>query len=149
MNERRSLNSALKETPKVGLTPEAMAFISGGVPGKKVEEAPAKVVPVKAAEVPEPLRQTIEVSSEPVSTGASEGKEAPRSRRATKVQQAPQNSMLNKLLIPVTTRFDPRTAEALRRAHLEQRIKGLEPSTMQEIIQLAVQAWLRENDYLD
>jgi hypothetical protein len=51
-------------------------------------------------------------------------------------------------MISVTTRFEQQTADALRRAHLEQKLKNIAPATQQEIIEIAVQTWLKDHDYL-
>jgi hypothetical protein len=51
--------------------------------------------------------------------------------------------------VAITTRLQARTADALRRAYLEQKLNRLEPATQQEIIELAVQQWLRANSFLD
>ena len=52
------------------------------------------------------------------------------------------------LLMPVTTRLQPSTYAALKRAGLEQKLYGRSPETVQEIAEEAFQMWLRENGYL-
>jgi hypothetical protein len=51
--------------------------------------------------------------------------------------------------MPLTTRLQPRTANALRRAYLEQKLARREPATQQEIVEAALQAWLTLNGFLD
>ena len=140
MNDRRSMGSALKMTPEVSkLGPEALAFIKSGVPAKE----------------PNPPVQTVELKTEtvtapaPVDTAAEvvpESKE-PKAKRAPKAQ-APQY-LTNRITVSITTRLEQRTADALRRAHLEQKLKNVRPATQQEIMELAVQGWLKDNGYLD
>jgi hypothetical protein len=51
------------------------------------------------------------------------------------------------LLVSLTTRLSPATAEALRRAALEQRLHRRRPHTVQEIIDAAVRHWLKTNGF--
>ena len=53
------------------------------------------------------------------------------------------------VLVPITTRLLPRTADALRRAYLEQKLRHARPSTQQEIIEQALHDWLRREGYLE
>lgn len=57
-------------------------------------------------------------------------------------------SLLGEVLVPLTTRIRPLTANALRRAHLEQKLAGRLPATQQEIIEEALTVWLREHGFL-
>jgi hypothetical protein len=139
MAERRSL--------AMSLTPEKMAFIHG-----------APVAPVAS---PEPVRAAAEVpvtSTEPPPAAAerSAEQEEPRTtrrraRRATRpsIQESMQAYPgLANLLVPLTTRLQPSTAAALKRAGLEQKLRGEQPATVQEIAEEAIQEWLRDNGYL-
>jgi hypothetical protein len=71
-----------------------------------------------------------------------------RPRRSSRPQAISQ-PLAHKVTMSVTTRLEQRTADALRRAHLEQKLKAMQPSTQQEIIEIAVQGWLRDNGFLD
>jgi hypothetical protein len=51
-------------------------------------------------------------------------------------------------LVSLTTRLSPATAEALRRAALEQRLQRRRPHTQQEIVEAAVRHWLATNGFL-
>ncbi len=51
-------------------------------------------------------------------------------------------------LVPLTTRLQAETADALRRAHLEQRLRRQTPDTVQEIVEEGVARLLREMGYL-
>jgi hypothetical protein len=49
---------------------------------------------------------------------------------------------------PLTIRFHARYATALKRASLERQLKGLRPYKLQDIVEEAVEPWLRKNGYL-
>ena len=51
-------------------------------------------------------------------------------------------------LIPVTVRLRPEIAAALKRASLERQLAGDEPNTQQEIVEQALQPWLRSEGVL-
>jgi hypothetical protein len=50
---------------------------------------------------------------------------------------------------PLTTRIRTNYAEALKRASLERQLQGVFPNTLQDILEQAVEPWLRSNGYLD
>jgi len=49
---------------------------------------------------------------------------------------------------PVSTKIRSDFASALKRASLERQLKGVEPSTLQDILEEAIEPWLRANGYL-
>ncbi len=49
---------------------------------------------------------------------------------------------------PISTRIRSDFAAALKRASLERQLKGVEPHTLQDILEEAVEPWLRNNGYL-
>ena len=51
-------------------------------------------------------------------------------------------------LIPVTVRLRPELAGALKRASLERQLSGEEPNTQQELVESALEPWLRDNGFL-
>lgn len=51
-------------------------------------------------------------------------------------------------LVPITTRLKPELADALKRASLERQLARVRPNTVQDIIEEAVEPWLRANGYL-
>ena len=55
---------------------------------------------------------------------------------------------LGNVLVPLTTRLHPEIALALKRASLEQRLRGLSPATVQEIVEQSVTHWLQSHGYL-
>jgi hypothetical protein len=50
--------------------------------------------------------------------------------------------------IPISTRMREDFAKALKRASLERQLEGVEPNTLTEILEEAVEPWLRNNGYL-
>lgn len=49
---------------------------------------------------------------------------------------------------PFTTRVRTDFAEALKRASLQRQLDGIEPNTLQDILEEALEPWLRKNGYL-
>lgn len=133
MAERRSL--------AMSLTPEKRAFISGAsVPSSPIPE-PIQIAdeaPVVSTEPPPAVTDRVAKQEEPRATRR-------RARRATSLHAYPD---LANLLVPLTTRLQPSTSVALRRAGLEQKLRGEQPATVQEIAEEAIQDWLRDNGYL-
>lgn len=50
--------------------------------------------------------------------------------------------------VPVTTRARPEIATALKRASLTRQLNGIEPFYVQDIMEVALEAWLRDNGYI-
>ena len=50
--------------------------------------------------------------------------------------------------IPLTSRIRADLATALKRASLERQLNGIEPSAVQEILEEALEPWLKKNGYL-
>ncbi len=50
--------------------------------------------------------------------------------------------------VPFTTRIRADLAQALKRASLERRLQEVEPNQVQEILENALEPWLRANGYL-
>lgn len=141
MAERRSLVDAMD------MTPEKLAFIKGQ-PVKEPQLAPVESPTTKAT-----VEKTIELEA---TTIASEPQREPRSRigrRPTRIrsaQEGPEASeLLDQVLVPVTIRLQHRTAQALRRAHLEQRLRHAKPDTQQKIVEEALGDWLASHGFTD
>ena len=128
MAERRSLGDAI-------MTPKKMAFIAGG----NAEEVP----PVEKVK---DIQTSIEAFEE---AKPSERRSRSRTRSSREEQEPEATDVLDELLVSRTARFQYRTAQALTRAHLERKLKRLRPTTQQEIIEIAVQAWLRDHGYIE
>jgi hypothetical protein len=50
--------------------------------------------------------------------------------------------------LPISTRIRSDFASALKRASLERQLSGTEPNTLQDILEEAIEPWLRSNGYL-
>jgi hypothetical protein len=50
--------------------------------------------------------------------------------------------------VPISTRMREDYAKALKRASLERQLKGLEPNSLQDILEEAIEPWLRSNGYI-
>jgi len=51
-------------------------------------------------------------------------------------------------LIPIHVRVRPEIAGALKTAALQQELRGVEPFTKREIVEQALEPWLKKNGYL-
>jgi len=156
MAERRSLGAALS------ISPEKRAFIEGAALNAPANAAEVQKVAPKvertAAPVKEPepvlvAEEPIELTEEATPERVGVGRSARRTRQRRQVRSEAPTEMaafpgLTNLLVPLTTRLQPATAAALKRAGLEQRLKGAQPATVQEIAEEAIQFWLEENGYL-
>ena len=140
MVERRSLKTALQ------LSPEKMAFVQGAPP--EVRNSSALVSAEATA-----LDTTGATSNEPQPNAVRTTPRVKRMRNARHARaQIPESDErllgIANLLVPLTTRLHPSTAVALKRASLEQRLRGDRPASVQEIAEEAIQAWLRDSGYL-
>ena len=143
MAKHRSLSNAL-------LSPEKMAFIKGHDANQ-----------ADTVDVPAPIQSNAVIV--PVVELATENSPLPPDVQPTKKpsvkrSQPNHDERINHntitpanedYLVAITTRLQARTADALRRAYLEQKLNRCEPATQQEIIELAVQQWLRKNSFLE
>lgn len=50
--------------------------------------------------------------------------------------------------VPLTSRVRADIADALKRASLERQLQRIEPSSVQEILETALEPWLKANGYL-
>jgi hypothetical protein len=50
--------------------------------------------------------------------------------------------------VPLTTRIRVEFATALKRASLERQLDGVEPNSLQDIVEAALEPWLRSGGYL-
>ena len=126
------------------MTPEKLAFIQG-------QSKTATTVPVAptTAKVEKKLID-IEISTQKSSMASATAPAKPRRAARRSNQVAPgANEVLDQMLVPVTIRLPHRTAQALRRAYLEQRLKHAKPDTQQEIVEEALGDWLSRQGFLD
>jgi hypothetical protein len=144
MVDRRSMGDAL------ALDANKLAFIHGD----KLPVAPGKG--------PEKTESTDHAVESPAPAPAEPGPTTPRIKRRGRRPRPARSDIvttpvsveatypgdLPPLLVSLTTRLSPATAEALRRASLEQRLKRRRPHTQQEIVEAAVRHWLTTNGFL-
>jgi hypothetical protein len=50
--------------------------------------------------------------------------------------------------VPISTRIRGDFAAALKRCSLERQLKAIEPNTLQDILEQAIEPWLKSNGYL-
>lgn len=50
--------------------------------------------------------------------------------------------------VPISTRIRGDLAAALKRCSLERQLKGIEPNTLQDILEQAIEPWLKDNGYI-
>ncbi len=50
--------------------------------------------------------------------------------------------------VPFTSRIQADLAQAVKRASLERQLDGIEPNTVQDILESALEPWLKANGYL-
>jgi hypothetical protein len=65
-----------------------------------------------------------------------------------KSQSPPNATTITINRVPISTRIREDFAKALKRASLERQLDGVEPNTLIEILEEAVEPWLRNNGYL-
>tara|TARA_A100000171_G_C2123338_1_gene142040 strand:+ start:539 stop:910 length:372 start_codon:yes stop_codon:yes gene_type:complete len=98
-----------------------------------------------------------EKSERPVSTPLVEPKEShpsrveePKSELPKKAKPKRKPTRLQPVgLIPVTVRLRPEVAGALKRASLERQLDGEDIFSQQDLVESALEPWLREEGYLD
>ena len=67
----------------------------------------------------------------------------------TKTATAPSHSTPStSARVPISTRIRAEYADALKRASLQRQLDKVEPSTLQDILEQAIEPWLRSNGYI-
>ena len=124
MAERKPLTASLAVVPP-GADPEAVrSFVTQE---RKPEVSNTEVtLPARGTDTAE-----IEQSEPP----------APKKRKGKKAS-------LPVGLIPVTVRLKPEIAAALKRASLERQLAGEDVFTQQDLVELALEPWLKQEGYL-
>lgn len=136
MAPRRTLNHALE------ITADKLAFIRHG----SATAASANVA--SAAEADLDGRAEVPIKPEPTGSPVSHLEPA-MAMEITEFRNEPSRpSLLGEVLVPLTTRIRPETANALRRAYLEQKLAHRTPATQQEIIEAALTTWLQQYKFL-
>lgn len=65
---------------------------------------------------------------------------------AAETPAAPPHPQVSRL--PLTTRVRADLAQALKRASLERQLQNVQPNSVQDILEAALEPWLRANGYL-
>ncbi|HMP79796.1 MAG TPA: hypothetical protein PKD54_10120 [Pirellulaceae bacterium] len=148
--ERRSIADAMQ------VTPEALAFIQGTA--NKTVEVKTKSATKPKTDVQESVESPVNDEPMELDSMSDSSPQAPVTERRRTYRsnsgkpKTPSGVELGfgmaNLLVPLTTRLQPATAAALKRAGLEQKLRGHEPSTVQEIAEIAIQGWLKDNGFL-
>ncbi|MFZ1932677.1 MAG: hypothetical protein WCB27_25410 [Thermoguttaceae bacterium] len=68
--------------------------------------------------------------------------------KAPKEATPPQSVAANLNRVPLSTRIRGDFAAALKRCSLERQLHGIEPNTLQDILEQAIEPWLKSNGYL-
>ncbi len=83
-------------------------------------------------------------SKAPAPPVAPAGESAPTQRLAA----APVNPANQSALVPLTARIPAEMFQALKRASFERQLQGVEPNSMQDIVEEALRPWLRKHGYM-
>lgn len=129
------------------MTPEKRAFIAGQ---SKATQSATVTSPAKVEADAE--QKVIEVEVTPKENLLASDAAPPRTRRSARrssQETRGASEVLDQLLVPVTIRLPHRTAQALRRAYLEQRLKHAKPDTQQDIVEEALGDWLSRQGFLE
>jgi hypothetical protein len=136
MANRRSLGDAL------AMTPDKLAFIHGNGDKQQTVKVEAAVASGNAVSEQQVQKQTSRPrrSSRPRAL-ASEAPARPSVDSETRY--------IDQILVPLTTRIRPGTANALKRVCLEQKLSRRKPDSAQEIVELALSHWLAQHGFTD
>lgn len=94
----------------------------------------------------EGLKATPQVDTAVVEDFVYDRKPTNGTRPVAKPEALPPVPNLNR--VPLSTRVRDDFAKALKRASLERQLKGVEPNTLQDILEEAIEPWLKTNGYL-
>lgn len=101
------------------------------------------------------LREGINPTAPPVDPEVARrfihGDEIPSGGEGESLPVAPKQSpsaTQNLSRVPISTRIRGDFAAALKRCSLERQLKGIEPNTLQDILEEAIEPWLKSNGYM-
>ena len=109
-----------------------------------VPEADPEAVRSFITQEPKQAKTPAEPQSVPPTDQKKKEKSESKPRKPIRSKTGP----IHVAMIPVTVRLKPEIASALKRASLERQLHGETPSTQQEIVELALDPWLKTNGYL-
>lgn len=130
MADKRSLGEAL------ALTPESLAFIQGN-DGKA-----GSVSPKALRKTTRTIDPSNEVTGDETEVEPSPPRERQRRQRGSETVFSSSGDVLDKMLVPLTTRLPHGLVQSLRRMCLEQRLQHAKPDSIQEVVQTALEQWL-------
>jgi len=141
MADRRGLSQAM------GMSADKLAFITGkAAPAAVAEPLPE---PISVADAAENDVEPQESSSAPATAKARRPNRTRNASRQSDVEVTSEPmGLYGPIKVPLTIRLNPQTADALRRACLEQKLARRAPNSQQEIAEIAISGWLREYGYL-
>jgi len=125
--ERKPLTTGLSVVPPGPTPPDAARAFVKQRPIESESEPKTEPPPESQPQTPQ--------------NGRSQEAQLPRKRRSRKGPNPVG-------LIPVTVRLRPEIAGALKRASLERQLAGEDVTTQQDLVELALEPWLRDNGYL-
>jgi hypothetical protein len=97
---------------------------------------------------PEPAEVSASPARVPHDESVSNRATRPLAAESTKRRRTKPSGVTPVGLIPVTVRLRPDIAGALKRASLERQLTGDDVFTQQDIVQLALEPWLRSEGFL-
>ncbi|QDT52792.1 hypothetical protein Pan44_08040 [Caulifigura coniformis] len=147
MVDRRGLSQAM------GLSSDKLAFITGKAPSPEVEDSTSELtfdVETSVSSAPVAEIETPGTSKPEHATARTRRPHRPRSSsRQADIKFTPEPvGLYGPIKVPLTIRLNPQTADALRRACLEQKLARRTPNSQQEIAEIAIAGWLREQGHL-
>jgi hypothetical protein len=135
---RRTIDAAL------GLDSNQLNFIAGN-PGTAVPALPTASLPTTTTLVSTIPAAAQELPPRSAKPPRSKQTDHPRSPKPTPQPETPSPFLGRQFLVPLTTRLSVDTADTLRRVALENRIRGKNPATVQQIAEIAILQWLEKN----
>jgi len=137
MAERRSLVAGLDALTDVD-PKAAEEFIYNHKPqSAKKPSTPKAKAPAPKAKVPDPIQVEEEHSTLPATLRAAASPEASHSSPLTGIGR-----------VPVGARVKTEIAAALKRASLERQLQGIQPNSVQEILEESLELWLLKHGHL-
>ena len=71
-----------------------------------------------------------------------------KSPKETVAPAIPQSAPPNLNRVPISTRIRGDFAVALKKCSLERQLHGVQPNTLQDILEQAIEPWLKSNGYI-
>ncbi len=72
----------------------------------------------------------------------------PKPEATARLAAASTNPSAQSALVPLTARIPAEKFQALKRASFDRQLQGVEPNSMQDIVEEALTPWLRKHGYL-